>query len=192
MSTYLNLMMGAKSESKREDNDFYATHPTATRSFLDKIISDNIRLSPNIWECACGEGHISKVLKEYGYNVRSSDLIDRGYGEVKNFLDTTYLENDFDILTNPPYKIAEDFVEKAMSLLGKGRKLILFLKIQFLESKKRLELFKKFPPKYVYIHSERQLTSKDGSFETLNAKSIAYIWIIREKGFNGETVLRWI
>ena len=65
-------------------------------------------------------------------------------------------------------------------------------KIQFLESKKRLELFKKFPPKYVYIHSERQLTSRDSSFKTYNAKSIAYIWIIWEKGFNGETVLRWI
>lgn len=190
----LNIIMGAKNnpQNKRVDNDFYATHPSALESFLKKLREDRVELSYDIWECSCGQGHLSEVLKNWGYNVRSSDLINRGYGEIKDFLATESLEYNFDILTNPPYNLAEKFIEKGMELLGKERKLILFLKIQFLESKKRLELFKKFPPKYVYVHSERQLASRNAEFDKYNTRSIAFIWIIWEKGFNNDTILRWI
>lgn len=62
-------------DKDREINDYYATPPAAIDCLLEKATLDK-----NIWECACGQGHISKRLIELGYNVKSTDLIDRGYG----------------------------------------------------------------------------------------------------------------
>lgn len=63
-------------------------------------------MNRKIWECSAGQGHLSERLTELGYEVRSTDLIDRGYGEGGiDFLQTTEMW-DGDILTNPPYKYA--------------------------------------------------------------------------------------
>lgn len=56
---------------------------------------------------------------------------------------------DGDILTNPPYKYAKEFIEHAMTIIPDGRKVFMFLKLQFLEGKARGELFKKYPPRYI-------------------------------------------
>jgi len=97
-----------------------------------------------------------------------------------------------DILTNPPFILAEQFVEKAMSLLEKGNRLYLFLKIQFLESKARKILFEKYPPKYIYINSERQHTARNGDFEKYTLGTLCFCWFVWEKGFTGEPTIRWI
>lgn len=192
----LNLIMGARNNAvnTREENDYYATEPNAVRLFLDKLKEDGVSLNNVIWECACGEGHMSEVFKEYGHQVISTDLIDRGYGTVQNFLTPSLLRTyKTDIFTNPPFKDATAFAYKGLATLGiKGDKLGLFLKIQFLESKERKKLFEQFPPKYIYVYSERQQCSKNADFDNLKAKTQAYIWIIWEKGYFGETVTRWI
>ena len=64
---------------------------------------------------------------------------------------------DGDILTNPPYKYAKEFIEHAMTIIPDGRKVFMFLKLQFLEGKARGELFKKYPPRYVYVSRSRCL-----------------------------------
>ena len=71
------VTMGASNHSKtdREVNDYYATDPKAMEMLLD--LED---FSNDIWECACGAGHLSKVLEQHGYNVTSTDLVYRGYG----------------------------------------------------------------------------------------------------------------
>ena len=96
-STFSALGASNHSECERAENDYYATYPPAVKAFLDKsgIVLDNP------WGPACGEGHISKVLEEYGYQVRSTDLIDRGYGNggVDFFEYTQKWEGD--IITNP-------------------------------------------------------------------------------------------
>lgn len=100
------------------------------------------QFSNDIWEPACGEGHMSKVLEEHGYNVFSSDKVDRGYGEVLDFL--TYTPNGGntkDIVTNPPYKYAKEFVEHALDISSNGTKVAMFLKIQFLEGQARRKLY---------------------------------------------------
>ena len=93
------LMLGVNPNAKREENDYYATNPHAMEIALPYL--ENIGLSHNIWEPACGEGHLSKVLINHGYSVYSSDLIDRGYGDTKDFLLCDEHFNG-DILTNPP------------------------------------------------------------------------------------------
>ena len=195
MKLNLTMSAGKRADGKhRQENDYYATEPNAVRIFLNKLKKDGVTLNKNIWECACGEGHMAEVFKEYGYTVMSTDLIDRGYGKVQNFLEHDLLKIfKTDIFTNPPFKQATEFAYKGIETLGTaGDKLGLFLKIQFLESQERRKLFDKYPPKYIYVYSDRQQCSMNGDFENLKAKTQAYIWIIWEKGFKGEPVVRWI
>lgn len=186
------LMLGVNPNTQRQEDDFYATEPSALKIFLKQLKKDNIVLNNNIWECASGQRHLANVLLDFGYEVKMTDLVKRINGVIEqDFL----LEQDIfngDILTNPPFKLAEKFVEKGMELLSNGNKLLLFLKIQFLEGQKRKELFKKYPPKYVYCYSSRQKCAKDGEFEKYTATTQFYAWYIWEKGFNGETIIRWI
>ena len=139
-STFKTIGASNHCDHERQEHDYYATEPLATR-----LLCGVECLAPNVWEPACGEGHMAEVLKEYHYEVRATDLVDRGYGEEMDFL-TTDEKWDGDIVTNPPYKYAQEFVEKALSLIPDGRKVCMFLKLTFLEGKKRRELFKNYPP----------------------------------------------
>ena len=75
------------------------------------------QFSPVIWECACGEGHLSKVLEQHGFEVISTDLIYRGFGDSEplDFLKESLEDFEGDIITNPPYKYALEFVEQALN-----------------------------------------------------------------------------
>lgn len=75
-SIYTTLGASNHSEGEREVNDYYATDPAA----IDYLLSGGAVLSSNLWECACGEGHLSKKLSTLGYDVKSTDLIYRGFG----------------------------------------------------------------------------------------------------------------
>lgn len=192
-TTFLTLGASNHSEEERETNDYYATDPHALEIFLDKLKEDNIELHYNIWECACGQGHLSKLLKQRGYEVYSTDLVDRGYGIGQvDFLQEVGSNLKTDILTNPPYKYAKEFVEKALNIQADGYYTIMFLKIQFLEGQARKEMFKKYPIKYVYVNSTRQLCAMNGEFEKYKTTAICYCWYIWEKGYKGEPIIRWI
>ena len=122
-SRLLRSIGATLNQSERERDDYYATEPKAVELLLDLEKFDS-----NILEPCCGEGHMSEVLKSAGYNVTSSDLIDRGYGEVKSLFD--YEHFDGDVITNPPYKLALDCVKKSLDIVDNGRKVAMFLKIR--------------------------------------------------------------
>ena len=183
------------SEDEREQHDYYATEPKALELLLELEQFD-----PYVWEPACGGGHLSEVLKSHGYKVRSSDIVDRGYKgtETLDFLKVKKddIKQDFsrDIITNPPYKYAKEFVKHALDISMDGVKVAMFLKLTFLESKARKKLFEKYPPKTVYVSSSRLQCAKNGDFETYGkgvGTAVAYAWFIWEKGFKGDTVVRW-
>lgn len=193
-STFVMLGASNHTNKEREVNDFYATDPHALEIFLDKLEQDNIKLHRNIWECACGQGHLSEVLKRKGYHVVSSDIFDRGYENtyIINFLDNINKNIKMDILTNPPYKYAQEFVEKSLEIQANGYYTIMFLKIQFLEGQARKKLFQKYPPKYVYVNSARQICYINGDMSKKMSSASCYCWFIWEKGWKGETIVRWI
>ena len=173
------------SETDREINDYYATSPVAAEQLIQIE-----KLHNNIWECACGEGHLAKVFAEHGYTVKSTDLIDRGYGiGGVDFLSQTEPFNG-DIVTNPPYKYAEDFIVKALELIPEGHKVCMFLKIQFLEGRKRKDLFKKYPPYTVWVSSSRIQHGKNGNFQN-KSSMMATAWYVWKKGYFGPTYLKW-
>ncbi len=172
---------------ERQKEDYYATDPKAAELLLE--VEPDL---DNIWECACGEGHLAKVFDKAGKLKRATDLIDRGYGNIEDFLLNKELYNNGDIVTNPPYKYAKEFVEKALELIEEGRKVCMFLKLTFLEGKARKELFKKYPPKVVYVCSGRIPCAKNGDFDKYPSSAVAYAWFVWEKGYKGDTVIKWI
>ena len=188
-SIYKTLGASNHTDKIRETNDYYATEPAAAE-WLCKLEN----LSETIWECAAGEGHLSEVFVEKGHTVLSTDLIDRGYGTGGvDFLECNNIF-DGDIITNPPYKYAKEFVYKALELVPDGRKVCMFLKLQFMEGKARKLLFEKYPPKTIYVSSSRLLCAKNADFNGMRAgggSAVAYAWYVWEKGFNGDTIVKW-
>lgn len=175
-------------EKERHPEEYYASEPLAA----ELLLSVEPDLS-NILECAAGEGHLAKVFDKYGKLGGAIDLVDRGYCSVKDFFELN--EWDGDIVTNPPYKFAQDFVEHSLDIVPDGRKVCMFLKIQFLEGQKRGEMFKKFPPKVIYVSSSRLLCAKNGKFEEMRkggGSAVAYAWFVWVKGFKGDTIVKWI
>mgnify|MGYP000031036643 FL=1 len=184
-ATFVTLGASNHSKLEREENDYYATEPKAVELLLEKE-----KFSSNLLEPCCGEGHISKVLSEHGYNVTSSDLISRGFGNTQDFFDYKYFNGN--IITNPPYKVALDFVKHSLEIIPDGNKVAMFLKLQFLEGKARKEFYKTNPPKKIYVASGRLKCAKNGEFEKYPSSAVAYAWFILEKGYAGKPEIDWI
>ena len=108
-SIYKTLGASNHTDKERQREDYYATEPKA----IDVLLTQGHGIfCPNIWEPACGEGHLSKALIKHGYSVKSTDLINRGYGEQFDFLSIENQKWDGDIITNPPYNKAQEFIER--------------------------------------------------------------------------------
>lgn len=185
-TTFSQLGSSAHSENERETHDFYATDPIALELLLKH---ENFS---NVWEPACGQGHLSNVLIKHNIHGKSSDLINRNFGTP----DTDFLAIDNttwngDIITNPPFRYAQQFAEKALSIIPTGNKLALFLRIQFLEGKERKHFFKTFPPQTIYVSSSRIQCAINGQFNHKQSSAACYAWFIWTKGYNGQTTLKW-
>lgn len=184
-STFVTLGASSHSDKERQEHDYYATDPKT----IDELLAVEDFNGP-IWEPCCGGGHLSKQLEENGFDVISTDLIYRGYGTGGIDFFTQELLAD-EIITNPPYKYAKETVEYAMNLGAK--KVAMFLKLTFLEGKARNALFKKYPPKKVWVYSSRRQVAINGDPEMFQKSSAAaYAWFIWEQDFSGETTIGWI
>lgn len=185
-SIYSTLGASNHSDYERVEKDYYATNPNA----IDDLFKVE-NFSDVIWECACGEGHLSKRMVELGKEVFSTDLVNRGFGN--NFFDFLKCNRKFegDIITNPPYKFAKEFVEKAIEL--STNKVAMFLKLTFLEGKGRLKFFEKFPPVRIWVYSFRQSVARNGEKEMFKKSSaVCYAWFIWEKGNKNLPIINWI
>lgn len=90
---------------------------------------------------------------------------------------------------------AQQFVEKSLEIISNEHKVAMFLKLQFLEGKKRKKLFTEYPPKTIYVSSSRLLCAKNREFEKMRAdggSAVAYAWYVWVKGFKGDTIVKWI
>ena len=180
-------VIGASNHSltERANRDFYATPEEATEQLLQLE-----QFSHKVWEPACGLGHISKVLESHGYEVISTDIEHRDFGEGGiDFLKCEEKDVDVDLITNPPYKYAQEFVEKAMEVVTDGHKVAMFLKLTFLEGKNRRRMFEKYPPRVVYVSTSRLSCGKNG-VEWMPS-CICYAWFVFVKGFHGDPIIKW-
>lgn len=188
-SIFKQLGASSHTDEEREENDYYATDPRA----IDDLFKME-EFSENIWEPASGGGHLVNIMREkYHKNVFSSDLVDRGcQDELIDFISGfNQREGDFDIITNPPFRYCTEFIIKSLELIKPHHKVAMFLKLQTLEGKDRYsKIYSIFPPKNVYVYVSRIQCGKNGEFTGTSA--VCYAWFVWEKGYKGETVLKWI
>jgi len=181
MSTLLKIT-GSDGEKRRNANDFYPTPSYATEALMNREF-----FSQKIWEPACGDGAISKVLEDRGHMTVSTDLIDYGFGQpnVDFLMEQKLLAPD--IITNPPFSLAHEFAEKAIDL--GVNKLALLVRLQFLEGIKRGEFFSVHPPATVWVFSKRLSFNVDGKFKSGGV--MAFAWFVWKRNIK-ETQVKWI
>lgn len=191
-----NKLAGGNPKNQRVKHDYYATNPKALYMLMN-VYKFN---QGSFLEPCVGAGHLAHVIKEQYPNsqITTIDIVDRGYPNtiVTDFL-TYKLNTKFDnIITNPPYSLADKFVEKGLQLLNPNGKMAMFLKIEFLASNKRYKLFQQYPPKYIYVFVSRMATWSNGKPVDEKGKpwatTMCHAWFIWEEGFKGEPVVRWL
>src|SRR3546814_496959 len=173
----------AKRNADLDGPDFYPTPRWATFALID-----NEQFQGDIWECACGDGAMSRVLEETGNTVISSDLYDRGFGEIgHDFLRTD--RSAPNIITNPPFHSAEGFVASALKQADK--KFALLLRLAFLEGANRARtIFGTTPPSRVWVFSER-ITFYIKGAKQAGSGTTAYAWLVWDKDAPSSTELKW-
>lgn len=194
-SIFKTLGASNHTDKERQSEDFYATSPIA----IEKL-AEVFPLNHQIWEPACGNGCLSKWMVDNGYDVVSTDLVDRGYGKGGvDFLKTAEkpFNGAFDIVTNPPYIRAKEFILHGLELIPEGGRVIMFLKTTFLEGKARKkEIYDITPPRWVYQFSERVLCAKNGDFDYMRkhgGSAVSYAWYVFNKHNNEKiTQIKWL
>jgi hypothetical protein len=172
--------------------DFFPTPAWATRALCEHVLGGGKSLGHcSVWEPACGEGHMARPLAEYFGLVHSSDIHDYGFGPTEDFLQLApQVGLSFDwIITNPPFRLAEQFVRRARLIAGKG--VAVLVRTAFLEGIARWnELFRDKPPDIVAQFVERVAMVK-GRVDPDAASATAYCWLVWRYG-NDWTRLQWI
>ena len=196
-SIYKTLGASNHCTEEREENDFYATPPCATKALIKYCKENNINIfDRTILEPACGKGHITDVLIKEGLDIIAFDIIDRGYEHQKDKIDFFVYDDDinYNIITNPPYKFAKEFIEHSLDIVKPDSYVCMLLKITFLEGKSRYEMFKNNPPYKVLIFSNRVNCSKQGDFEKDSeyGGAVGYAWYIWKKGYKGKPEIDWL
>ena len=186
MSKSLSIVGSSRDHGERDELDFYPTPAYATEALLARESFTGTILEP-----ACGDGAISEVLKAHGANgdVCSFDIVNRGYGLQADFFDT--VQHFDNIITNPPYNVALEFILKSKEIAN--HKIAMFLKTVFLESTRRYEMFTdtKFPLKTMYQFSKR-VTLYKGGVKLKNSGMISYAWFVWDRFHVGKPTIQWI
>lgn len=170
----------------REKNDFYPTWPGATEALLAVESFDG-----PIWEPACGKGDMSAVLVSAGHDVVSTDLIDRGYGESRVDFLLEHRPRAPNIITNPPFGLAKEFVDHAL-VLTTG-KVAMFLRLAFLESIERGLWFPTTPLARVYVMSRRVPMQRGRLKQAGDGHgSIAFAWFIWDHSYIGKPTIGFL
>jgi len=159
--------------------DFYETPEWATEALFLKETFVGC-----VYEPACGHGAMVRIIQKYNDCI-GSDIL---FGD--DFL--TSDKNMENIVTNPPYSLAEDFVRKARQI--STGKVAMLLKLTFLESARRKSLFEDeyFPLSTVYVFSKRVQMWEQGKEKPKNSSMMAYAWFVWDKSHRGNAKLKWI
>lgn len=188
MSGLGKAMAGGGAAEDRQKDDFYPTPRACTLALL-KVEREHLQRASwggKIWEPACGDGAISKVLIEAGLRVVSTDLVDRGYGDMRADFFSFRGPLGNAIITNPPFAIAEAFIRKSREL--KVDYLALLLKSTYWHAAERFSLYNAYKPAAVYPLTWRP------DFLGLGAPTMESAWMVWRSYSDGrcagETIFR--
>lgn len=182
--SFLPGHMRAAFAQARANDDWYVETPPCVHSLFDAVQFEGVIHDP-----CCGGGTIPKVARERGYIADGSDLRNRGFGvgDVDFFQDHSPREN---IISNPPYKLGEEFVHHALSIAR--RRVAIVMRISFLAGQKRRKtLFDIHPPALVLILSTRPSMPPGGTDIPAKGGTVDYCWLVWSQSYFGETIMKW-
>lgn len=171
--------------------DYFPTPPWATRALVEHVIGPDRVKHLTCLEPACGAGHMSQVLLEYFSEVRSADAFDYGYAPIRDFISYPYETNAVDwVITNPPFKLAEDFVRRSLDVARFG--VAMLVRTVFLESIGRYNrLFLTNPPT-VFAQFVERVPMVKGRLDEKATTATGYAWLVWEHGVKDGPKLAWI
>lgn len=163
------------------------------REAIESLIAlEHQNFGNTIWEPAAGDGAIVKPLREKGYKVVASDLHDYGLDDCAihaDYLKGSVLMGVDSIITNPPYKLALEFAQKAISEVPY---VAFLLRTNFLESVGRFDFFKITPPARLLISSRRlPMMHRHGWTGPKAPSNTCFAWFIWDRKAQGKTLVDW-
>lgn len=173
---------------ERADNEWYVEQPSAVRALL----SHETFRGP-VHDPACGGGNIPRTLREAGYyTATGADIVDRGFGEVRDFM--TDQRSYANIVTNPPFKLAVDFAERAIaSLDNDAGKVCIIQRLAWLEGNARYQrLFEGGLLHRVWVFRSRISMPPGGVDVPAKNGSVAYAWFVFLRIRCHQTALGWL
>lgn len=169
----------------REGLDFFPTPPWATRALPEWVLPGGATAmrGRSVWEPCCGEGHQAEVLAEYFGRVHASDVYPHGYGAVGSFIGNAGLDLDIArcpfapdwIITNPPYSLAVEVVERALAEAREG--VAVLVRTLWIESDDRYQLFCRHEPWMVATFAER-VPMVQYRWDPEASTATSYSWIV--------------
>lgn len=175
------------SSKNRSKNDHYPTHPSLVWQLLEKEEFPKEMIEP----CCGKKSVITNILIDREFSVESYDLF---YGDPESRRDYLCETRSFEgMVTNPPFSIAEKFIEKSLSVVKE--KFALLLPLDYLHGYDRyLSLYEgRTPLRTVYSLVRRPLFSdsvrEDGKYRT---GSTSFAWFVWEIGYKGKPMIDWI
>lgn len=182
----------AKAALNERGDDLYETPPVAVWALLQ-----HEALPETVWEPACGPGSIVGVLRAAGKRVIATDLVDYGCPNSESRRDFLFERaapaGCGCIVTNPPFKNAEPFVDKARELVPK---VAMLLRLAFIESERRRVILDRGDLARVYVFRNRlpmmHRAGRGTKIAKTNSSAMAFAWFVWDRAHSGPTELRRI
>jgi hypothetical protein len=185
-----HAVMAQRLEAQDSRDDF-PTPPWATRALCEHVLSKAELSGQTCLEPACGRGYMATPLMEYFASVEAADAYSYGFAPIRDFLLYPYETGSHDwVITNPPFRLAEEFVVRALMVARRG--VAILARTVFLESSGRYDaIFSRNPPMAFAQFVERVPMVK-GRLDRKASTATGYAWLIWDKRYAGPPLLKWV
>ena len=168
--------------------DCYQTPPVAVEALLRVE-----EIPTGVWEPCAGYGAIAQVLRNHDRAVVCSDVRDYGFRLHfrRNFLAEIGAPTGVEcIVTNPPFRLAQQFIEHGLRLVPK---VVMLLRLSFLESERRSPILDSGQLARVWVFRNRLPMMHRNNWKGPRASSaIAFAWFVFLRAHAGPTTLKRI
>ncbi len=181
--------MAQRFEPKDSLDDF-PTPPWATRALMAHVLRQEDFSGFSCLEPACGRGYMAKPLGEYFGVVEAADIHPYGFAETRDFLSHPYEADSHDwVITNPPFRLSEKFVEKALRVARVG--VAILARTVFLESIGRYDRIYRTNPPTTFAQFSERVPMVKGRVDPKASTATGYAWFVWDKRDEGSK-LTWV
>jgi len=185
-----HAVMAQRFEPKTSLDDF-PTPPWATRALMTHVLGEEDFSNSTCLEPACGRGYMAKPLKEFFGLVQAADVHPYGFSETRDFLTYPYEANSHDwVITNPPFRMGEQFVEKALTVARVG--VAILARTVFLESIGRYDRIYRSNPPTIFAQFSERVPMVKGRVDPKASTATGYAWFVWDKRCRQNSKLTWV